>query len=130
MTREEALQILKYEMQTHIASEVDLHIAMGMAIEALQTARPTVDKDYLIRLIQEAVYDGDACERLIDMVDRPTGHWIWNKDGFGWGIGAWCCSECGRNPETWWEADIRLNPLNCAGSHYCDNCGADMRGGE
>ena len=46
-----------------------MHIAMGMAIEALQTARPTVDKDYLIRLIQEAVYDGDACERLIDMVD-------------------------------------------------------------
>ena len=35
MTREEALQILRYEMQTHIASEVDLHIAMGMAIEAL-----------------------------------------------------------------------------------------------
>ena len=36
MTREEALKILRYEMQTHIASEVDLHIAMGMAIEALE----------------------------------------------------------------------------------------------
>lgn len=35
MTREEALKILRYEMQTHIASEVELHIAMGMAIEAL-----------------------------------------------------------------------------------------------
>jgi len=36
VTREEALQILRYQMQTHIASEVDLHIAMGMAIEALR----------------------------------------------------------------------------------------------
>lgn len=35
MTKEEALKILRYEMQTHIASEVELHIAMGMAIEAL-----------------------------------------------------------------------------------------------
>lgn len=38
MTKEEALKILRYEMQTHIASEVELHIAMGMAIEALSAA--------------------------------------------------------------------------------------------
>ena len=37
--------------------------------------RPTVDKEYLIDLIQEAVYDGEACAKLIDLVDRPTG-WI------------------------------------------------------
>jgi hypothetical protein len=35
--------------------------------------RPSVDKDYLISLIQEAVYDGEACARLMDMVDRPQG---------------------------------------------------------
>lgn len=38
MTKEEALKILRHEMQTHIASEVELHVAMGMAIEALQAA--------------------------------------------------------------------------------------------
>ena len=33
--------------------------------------KPTVDKDYLVSLIQEAVYDGEACKRLLDLVDRP-----------------------------------------------------------
>ena len=35
--------------------------------------RPTVDKEYLIDLIQESVDDGEACAKLIDLVDRPTG---------------------------------------------------------
>ena len=29
------------------------------------TIEPTVDEDYLISLIQEAVYDGEACARLM-----------------------------------------------------------------
>lgn len=40
------------------------------------TIDPTVDKDYLVSLIQEAVYDGEACGRLLDLVDRPQGEWI------------------------------------------------------
>lgn len=45
-------------------------------LENLPSAdRPTVDKEYLIDLIQEAVYDGEACAKLIDLVDRPTGEW-------------------------------------------------------
>ena len=38
-------------------------------IDNAPTIEPTVDKDYLIRLIQEAVYDGEACARLMDMVE-------------------------------------------------------------
>ena len=36
MSKEEALEILEYEMKTHIAEEVKLHLAMGIAIEALK----------------------------------------------------------------------------------------------
>lgn len=32
--------------------------------------KPSVDKDYLMHLIQEAVYDGEACSRLLDLVDE------------------------------------------------------------
>lgn len=32
--------------------------------------RPRVDKEYLTKLIQEAVYDGEACSRLLDLVDE------------------------------------------------------------
>lgn len=54
------------------------------AIKSLPSAdRPTVDKEYLINLIQGAVYDGEACEKLIDLVDRPTGE----------------CRTCGRNAD-------------------------------
>ena len=61
---------------------------------------------------------------------RPVvrGHWAWNEDGIDWNIGAWCCSECGCKPETWWEGMKNVLPLRCAGSKFCGHCGADMRG--
>ena len=47
----------------------------ALFIDNAPTIKPTVDKDYLIRLIQEAVYDGEACARLMDMVE-PKQEWI------------------------------------------------------
>lgn len=64
-----------------------------------------------------------------DKKARPKGEWIWNENGMDWGIGCWCCSECGmRNPYIG-SGDTALlsNPHNWAGSKYCPNCGADMR---
>ena len=55
------------------------------------------------------------------------GTWEWDPDGIDWGIGAWKCSNCGSKAETWWAKDGNSNPLRFAGSHYCGNCGADMR---
>ena len=55
------------------------------------------------------------------------GTWEWDPDGIDWGIGAWKCSNCGSKAETWWAKDGNSNPLKCAGSHYCGNCGATMR---
>ena len=80
------------------------------ALKAVPSAdRPTVDKDYLMQLIQEAVYDGEACAKLLDLVDRPQGEWI--NDGF-----AHRCSECGKQ-------GVGIEYYN-----FCPNCGAKMKG--
>lgn len=63
-----------------------------------------------------------------DVVEVRHGKWVWDENGMDWGLGAWTCSECHRKPETWWEAD-KGNPYRCAGSRYCNNCGAKMDGG-
>ncbi len=61
------------------------------------------------------------------VVEVRHGRWAWDENGMDWGLGAWKCSECHRKPETWWEAD-KGNPYRCAGSRYCNNCGAKMDG--
>ena len=63
-----------------------------------------------------------------DVVEVVHASWVWNPDGMDWGIGAWVCGKCGSRPETWWNTVKECQPLRCSGSHYCGNCGADMRG--
>lgn len=63
-------------------------------------------------------------------IKPKVGKWIWNPDGIDWGLGAWVCSKCKCKPETWWEADKRYNPYQCAGGHFCGNCGAKMERSE
>ena len=84
-------------------------------IKSLPSAdRPTVDKEYLIDLIQEAVYDGEACAKLMDLVDRPTGEWIDYSD------------------EGYVECPFCHSATNCDGNkdelHFCFSCGAKMGG--
>ena len=86
-------------------------------IKSLPSAdRPTVDKEYLIDLIQEAVYDGEACAKLMDLVDRPTGEWIDYSD------------------EGYVECPFCHSATNCDGNkdelHFCFSCGAKMKGGD
>ena len=61
-----------------------------------------------------------------DVVEQKTGKWEWDHDGMDWNLGAWVCSNCHCKPETWWEAQLKVHPLRCSGSHYCGNCGAKM----
>lgn len=72
---------------------------------------------------------GKKCGDSMDDV-RPVveAHWEWDENGMDWNLGAWTCSNCRRKAETWWAND-KHNPLRCAGSHFCGNCGADCRGG-
>ena len=70
---------------------------------------------------------GDVMIALTELPERKKGKWVWNENGMDWGLGAWVCSVCRSKPETWWESDKKNNPLRCSGSHFCGNCGADMR---
>lgn len=86
--------------------------------------RPTVDKEYLIDLIQEAVYDGEACAKLMDMVDRPTGKWEikTETDEYGLKRPKLVCSKCEKEPAAWDLTDL---------FEFCPNCGTRMyKGGE
>ena len=63
---------------------------------------------------------------------EKTGHWVWNPDGNDWGIGAWCCSECGcKNDNLGTRNDtenefLKRTPYMYAGSKYCPHCGVRM----
>ena len=59
---------------------------------------------------------------------QSVGEWHYNPDGMDWGLGAWQCSLCGcRNDNL--PMDKNIKPLRWAGSKYCPNCGAKMKGG-
>ena len=59
---------------------------------------------------------------------QSEGEWHYNPDGMDWGLGAWQCSLCGcRNDNL--PMDKNIKPLRWAGSKYCPNCGAKMKGG-
>jgi hypothetical protein len=59
---------------------------------------------------------------------QSEGEWVYNHDGMDWGLGAWHCSLCGCNNNNL-PMDNRVNPLRFAGTKYCGNCGARMKGG-
>jgi hypothetical protein len=63
-----------------------------------------------------------------DYHKQIEGEWHYNPDGMDWGLGAWQCSLCGcRNDNL--PMDESIKPLRWAGSKYCPNCGAKMKGG-
>ena len=92
----------------------ELSSVMARIINA-PTIKPTVDKDYLIRLIQEAVYDGEACARLMDMVEPKQGRWRCGDMGYG-SYDFYVCSECGEEISDMPDIQYR----------FCPWCGAKM----
>ena len=105
-------------------SKVRVWVAFKEQIDALPSAdRPTVDKEYLIDLIQESVYDGEACAKLIDMVDRPTGEWEIETDTDEYGLKRpkLVCSKCKKEPAAWDLTEL---------FEFCPNCGAKMKGAD
>ena len=125
------------------------------AIDNAPTINPTVDKDYLIRLIQEAVYDGEACARLIDMVEPCGDDWerysdrLWKnayergrKDGYNTAQAEAVMEECDEPKQGHWilSQDEQYEYCTCSECGYengenwmigseipfCANCGAKM----
>ena len=95
-------------------------------------------KDGTLTVQMPTIKEAKAIDKIVVYADTykqeyslpKVGKWIWNPDGIDWGLGAWVCSKCKCKPETWWEADKRYNPYQCAGGHFCGNCGAKMERSE
>lgn len=106
--------------------EEDIAFKKGISdiLNDIPAVEPKVDKDYLIELIQGAVYDGEDCARLMDMVEPKRGRWKketkHHKDAeqefYYYDIR---CSECGNKPEKSWHL-----------TNFCPNCGARMKGAD
>lgn len=91
------------------------------SVDAFENCRncELLDREQVIEILESLPSAPDS---------RQRGEWVWDEDAVDWGIGAWCCSECLCRAQTWWSTDRNKNPLICAGSRFCGNCGADMRG--
>lgn len=80
------------------------------------------NEEAIERLKAGAPFSEIYCEKYEEAIslaikaleERPKGEWEYT-DG-RWGLGDWRCSKCGgySNEDT----------------HYCPNCGADMKGDE
>lgn len=71
--------------------------------------------------------DLQECIENLPPVQPKRGKWIergtWSE---GYGMGEtygkyWACNQCGREVKGFWGE---------CGKNFCDNCGADMRGGK
>lgn len=62
-----------------------------------------------------------------DVVPVVRGRWEWDEHGVDRNIGSWVCGVCHARPETMWQWERTNNLYRFSGSHYCPNCGADMR---
>ena len=65
----------------------------------------------------------DMAEDLPEPVKH--GHWVYKDGEMGFGIGAWCCSECGETNESLPFHKCK-DPYAYAASKYCACCGARM----
>ena len=70
-----------------------------------------------------------VCEAL-HKVSRLQGEWVLDPNGMDWNIPAWRCSRCGfvANYIGVEANGLGRNPMHWAGSNYCPNCGARMKG--
>ena len=68
----------------------------------------------------------------VPTVEQKCGEWVLDPNGMDWNIPAWRCSRCGfvANYIGVEANGLGRNPMNWAGSNYCPNCGARMKGAD
>lgn len=86
----------------------------------------------------EGTSNCDECEHPIDDIPaddvKPVvyGEWVYDDNGYDWGIPAWRCSKCyvvnSNIPPFIQTKDgiDKVNPYLFSGSQYCPTCGARM----
>ena len=92
----------------------------------IPSVEPKIDKDYIIRLIQGAVEDGEDCRRLIEMVEPKQGEWIKHDEERDY------CSRCKHifKTRTITQQDKWTLYIDDLGYNYCPNCGRRMKGAD
>jgi len=122
--REDAIKAIN--LRARIPHDVVSAQYASMAINAIRSVppadRPSADKEYLTKLIQEAVYDGEACAKLLGLVDRSQGKWVKDENG------DYRCSECGGCEEQFIYGTE--NWYGRGESKFCPSCGARMKGAD
>lgn len=121
--------------------------ALHMAIEALKAktdgdiisraeAIEAIESRYTEQWIESDIdynsgLESALCEiKALPSAEPKTGNWVLDPNGMDWNIPAWRCSECGfvANYIGVEANGLGNNPMNWAGSKFCPNCGARMRG--
>jgi hypothetical protein len=91
-----------------------------------------------IGCIPEAFNAGiDASASALEKIpsSERKGYWVYDPNGMDWNLPAWVCSEChvknDNIPAYIRNKDLMVkvtDPFRWAGSKFCPNCGARMRG--
>lgn len=53
-------------------------------------------------------------------------HWVYDRNGLDWGLGAWVCSACRIKNDNIPAMQPDINPMWFAGSKFCPDCGKTM----
>ena len=72
----------------------------------------------------------EAYNMAIEALSERTGEWILDPNGMDWNLPAWKCSECGfvANYIGVYANGLGSNPMHCAGSKFCPQCGVRITG--
>lgn len=138
---EELNAISFYELNEH---SKEAFTEIRRALKAIPSAdRPQGDVDAvdifereMHNLEQGYITLGEFDERIEPLrhlcYGRPQGEWILDPNGMDWNLPAWRCSRCGfvANYIGVEVNGLGNNPMNWAGSKYCPNCGARMKGAD
>lgn len=67
---------------------------------------------------------GQYCTRNTSIPN--TSEWYYDPNGCDWGIGAWCCKNCGTKNDNLGQ-DKNINPYIFASGKFCPCCGKLMK---
>ena len=106
-----------------------------IVVEVRQKMNDYISRQAAIDEIKKCRFIVDAIENIrglptADVRENVRGEWKLDPNGMDWNIPAYRCSECGfvANYIGVEANGLGNNPMNWAGSNFCPNCGAQMRG--
>lgn len=111
-----------------LSSEIDMCIENDI-LKCVSRYGINIDKEELVKALnydRDQYMKGYAAGKALSNV--TFSEWVWDAAAIDWGIGAWVCKRCHcRNDNI--PSLRNENPYAWAGSKFCPECGAKMKGG-